>query len=99
MNVSNFKNDTGDKVCSICMEKFINKNDTNYIICNHKFHVKCLSEWMESVVNNCPLCRRVFDQNKNCPNNNIVNNNINREEISNSGTYEMYLVNAIDQAM
>ena len=43
--------------CCICLEKF-EKNDVLYpgLLCKHKFHSKCLNQWL-SFNNTCPTCR------------------------------------------
>ena len=45
-----------DESCSICLENY-KKNDTiNILKCGHKYHEKCIDEWI-STSDNCPLCR------------------------------------------
>ncbi len=43
------------KECPICKEEL---TDVNISVsdCNHKFHFKCLHEWIEKS-NSCPMCR------------------------------------------
>ena len=43
--------------CSICYEEM--NNDIVFTKCKHKFHKKCLSEWI-SYKNTCPKCRFEF---------------------------------------
>lgn len=38
--------------CSICLKKKIDITT----LCNHQFHNKCLSEWL-NINNSCPICR------------------------------------------
>ena len=45
---------TDTNECSICMNDI--ESDWQTTNCNHIFHNKCLSEWLE-VNNSCPLCR------------------------------------------
>jgi len=45
-----------EESCSICLENY-KKNDTiNILKCGHKYHEKCIDEWI-STSDNCPLCR------------------------------------------
>ena len=50
------KSEDSDESCSICLENY-KKNDTiNILKCGHKYHEKCIDEWI-STSDNCPLCR------------------------------------------
>lgn len=42
------------KDCPICLETFEESSHTITILCSHKFHYKCLSEWRDQT---CPVCR------------------------------------------
>jgi hypothetical protein len=43
--------------CAICLKKIaINKNYKKLPKCNHKFHIKCINQWLEKN-NSCPSCR------------------------------------------
>ena len=47
-----------DAVCIICLEP-LGKKKHGELPCNHKFHTKCIKEWMEKSTNkDCPLCRK-----------------------------------------
>lgn len=57
-----------EEICIICYEplgenrhkcgKFFCKNKHGELQCKHKFHKKCIKEWMEKSVNkDCPICR------------------------------------------
>ena len=43
-----------DNECSICLKKF--KNDNITLPCNHNYHEKCITLWLNEKMN-CPLCR------------------------------------------
>ena len=48
--------------CSICIEPF-NSTQTNVVLqCNHKFHSRCIKEWLEKELT-CPNCRQPFQIN------------------------------------
>jgi hypothetical protein len=43
--------------CAICLKKIsLNKNCKVLPVCNHKFHIKCINEWLDKN-NSCPSCR------------------------------------------
>lgn len=44
--------------CSICLSD-IDKYIYTELHCSHKFHLKCLNEWVKNS-NECPLCKRVI---------------------------------------
>lgn len=44
--------------CSVCYEKMGRNKIT--LPCNHSFHEKCLSKWVEEGNNTCPMCRFEF---------------------------------------
>merc|ERR1712228_214377 len=45
-----------DKECTICMDDILCGDQMVILICNHKFHEKCIVEWLKSS-GMCPLCR------------------------------------------
>ena len=45
--------------CSICLED-IHKNEEKILMCNHKFHKKCINKWTK-INNICPLCRKIIN--------------------------------------
>lgn len=51
-----------NKDCSICMDKFQDKQLIKTLNCNHQFHNKCINLWLKKEHHNCPLCRK--DQNE-----------------------------------
>jgi hypothetical protein len=55
-NISINSND--EEKCSICLSKIDNYIYTN-LSCNHKFHLKCINEWLKNS-NECPLCKRIL---------------------------------------
>ena len=42
--------------CSICCDDICNSQIVRKIICGHKFHYKCIDEWLETNTK-CPICR------------------------------------------
>jgi hypothetical protein len=42
------------KDCPICLETFEEDPRIITILCSHKFHYKCLSDWRDQT---CPVCR------------------------------------------
>ena len=47
-----------EETCVICYEK-LGKGKHGELKCGHKFHKKCISQWMEvSAHKNCPICRK-----------------------------------------
>ena len=53
---SMIKNWKEDMECSICMHK-INRVQFAYTNCNHYFHYKCLTKWLNNNMS-CPNCRK-----------------------------------------
>jgi len=51
------KNIDNDLKCAICLRKIsLNKNFKVLPVCNHKFHIKCINNWLDKN-NTCPCCR------------------------------------------
>jgi len=50
--------------CSICMAEFDEKDDVTCLPCNetHYFHTECVAKWIREGKNNCPLCRKVINE-------------------------------------
>ncbi len=64
-----------DEICSICINQLIifspdysnSENKICSISCGHKFHQKCIVEWLKKKTN-CPECRqycKIYNKNKN----------------------------------
>jgi len=45
-----------DDKCSICLENYLKRDIINELKCGHKYHDKCIDEWIITNIN-CPLCR------------------------------------------
>ena len=45
-----------EKECTICMDDICCNDQMVILICNHKFHEKCIVDWLKRD-ENCPLCR------------------------------------------
>lgn len=44
--------------CVICLDKMITvEGCVRLPLCKHKFHKKCISEWVNRNNNKCPCCR------------------------------------------
>ena len=43
--------------CSICLEKLEKNNSVVILECGHKFHDKCIKNWMK-IKKTCPICRK-----------------------------------------
>tara|TARA_B110000858_G_scaffold185970_1_gene228650 strand:- start:4 stop:564 length:561 start_codon:yes stop_codon:yes gene_type:complete len=43
--------------CSICLEKLEKNNSVVILECSHKFHDKCIKNWMK-IKKTCPICRK-----------------------------------------
>ena len=46
--------------CSICLDTYKNSSNVTFLKCKHIFHKKCLSIWLLSCSNTCPLCKAVI---------------------------------------
>ena len=55
--ISNIKRLINDE-CPICIEPFEENDELYQLKCNHIFHTKCISEWI-NINNICPNCREV----------------------------------------
>jgi hypothetical protein len=42
--------------CSVCLEPFEKGAQCTILPCNHRYHQKCIEEWLRNV-NNCPVCK------------------------------------------
>ena len=52
-----------DESCSICFDPFNKEKPFTKLICKHRFHNDCLSQFFKtnpSIQKSCPLCRRVI---------------------------------------
>jgi hypothetical protein len=70
--------------CAICLDDFVNgvEEENSVLECGHKFHRKCISDWLKKD-SNCPICRMRFDikENDNNANNANSGNNLNFQNI------------------
>jgi len=48
---------TDTKLCSVCQEDFTLGERATLLTCNHLFHQKCITPWLEKN-RTCPLCRK-----------------------------------------
>lgn len=49
------KNDN-DKMCTICLQDYKDRDKTKILNCTHTFHANCIDTWFKKKVN-CPVCR------------------------------------------
>lgn len=49
-----------DYICVICLNKFLECDKINILICQHHFHIKCLKKWLIKYNNSCPICRIII---------------------------------------
>lgn len=45
-------------VCSICMEEIVERVDTRALVCQHIYHAKCISRWLQERPT-CPNCNHM----------------------------------------
>uniref|UniRef100_A0A8C5WJ51 RING-type domain-containing protein n=1 Tax=Leptobrachium leishanense TaxID=445787 RepID=A0A8C5WJ51_9ANUR len=48
-----------EHLCAVCLEDFKVKEELGLCPCNHAFHSKCLTKWLE-VRNSCPMCNKMI---------------------------------------
>ena len=60
-----------DNKCSICKEHIKPENDDNYnkktitkLSCGHIFHTLCVMKWIKGYSDKCPLCGKIYNNNK-----------------------------------
>jgi hypothetical protein len=51
------KLDNEKKQCAICLENYVNGDESIALPCIHIFHANCIKTWLRSH-NNCPSCKR-----------------------------------------
>ena len=54
--IKNYKFSFNQNNCSICLEKFLEKDNITYLPCLHLFHENCIFEWLKRK-KNCPICK------------------------------------------
>ena len=47
-----------DEICSVCHEALT--LGVVRLPCKHKFHERCITQWIACGHNTCPLCRKCF---------------------------------------
>jgi hypothetical protein len=50
-------NDSIDKECAICIDKFEKDMEVIKLDCNHLFHKNCIKSYFLNYNNKCPMCR------------------------------------------
>ena len=50
------KLDNEKKQCAICLENYVNGDESIALPCIHIFHANCIKAWLRSH-NNCPSCK------------------------------------------
>ena len=46
-----------ENVCSICYNKYEEKDLIRILKCNHFFHKECVDDWLLNYNSNCPCCK------------------------------------------
>lgn len=90
-----------DFICSICYEKFKEKDNIHITKCEHIFHYLCIEKAIDNNLFDCPLCRtnikngekKIINEVNNNLNNNIKNNN---EYINNNIENEDLIIHEIN---
>ena len=54
------KLDNDKKKCTICLENYLNGDDSIALPCIHIFHAECIKTWLKNH-NNCPICKHKID--------------------------------------
>jgi len=70
MRMVDMENDL-DNNCSICLEDMAERDSRILNPCNHKFHNKCINDWLAKpggAGNTCPMCRHFIVQEDKFPN-------------------------------
>ncbi|CAH8392214.1 unnamed protein product [Eruca vesicaria subsp. sativa] len=49
--------ETDDPECCICLAKYKDKEEVRKLPCSHKFHLKCVDQWLR-IISCCPLCKQ-----------------------------------------
>ena len=47
----------GEETCAICVDDFVKGVRIKTLPCDHKFHSKCIDEWLSNYSSLCPLCK------------------------------------------
>ena len=57
--------EVGEEECSICFCEFGNTDVVTKLDCNekHVFHTACISDWIKTGKNSCPICRATINSN------------------------------------
>ncbi|MCL7047300.1 hypothetical protein MKW94_002587 [Papaver nudicaule] len=45
------------EICTICQDKYENKDKIGSLDCKHEYHEDCITQWLVQK-NVCPICRR-----------------------------------------
>ena len=61
--ICGLRNNEYEGECSICYDKINEFENIPSINCDHVFHDRCLTPWIDTS-DTCPMCRRVMFQNK-----------------------------------
>jgi len=49
------------KSCPICLDEFTDGIEVRFLWCLHRFHKKCIDQWLEKHTN-CPICKKDFSE-------------------------------------
>ena len=77
VDMKNDKEFSHPESCSVCLEKYNEKELHRILPCGHAFHAGCIDNWLLNSNNTCPICKNVIK----LPINDILlENNINENE-------------------
>ena len=68
--------------CPICYNEILTSTGKTTLSCNHEFHLRCISTWLQRNLS-CPCCRSTVSQLEDCNESRVVhnNNNINDDDV------------------
>lgn len=49
--------DSDEDFCSICLDTYKPKDKIKTLPCKHRYHRKCINQWLINPSNTCPQCR------------------------------------------
>ena len=50
--------------CSICLNPARKTRGVKDLKCGHRFHKKCINDWLRTGSDTCPMCRKPIDESK-----------------------------------
>ena len=62
-NAYELSNKYGNDTCGFCLCKFDINTKQSLLVCGHRYHTKCLSDWEKPENNKCGLCNTYYNDN------------------------------------